>query len=372
MPIPDFAIERYFQEHEFTARHLLSSSDAETISMAELVASADEEAAALWRDLRLGYTEVAGHPLLRAAIAASYRGVEAEDVLVFSGAEEPILAIGMALVSPGDHVVCLTPCYQSLHEVARSAGAEVTLVPLSSGAGRWRLDLDALRAAIRPGTTRLVVVNVPNNPTGWLPDPGTWATIVAITEAAGARLVADEVYRGIELGDAPRLAAAVESSERALSIGVLSKAHGLPGLRIGWVASKDRAVLDALARFKHYATICASAPSEVLAIMALRIGDRLIARNAGLARRHADLLAAFVERSDGRYALARPDGGTVAFPELRTGERIEPFCARLVHDHGLLLLPGTTFHWPGEHFRIGFGRADFGECLAVLERADGA
>ncbi len=367
MPIPVFTIERYFQQHEFTARHLLSSSDAETITMAELVASADAETAEMWRTLRLGYTEVTGHPMLRAAIAATYDGVEPDEVVVFSGAEEPILAIGMALVEPDDHIVCITPCYQSLHEVARHAGADVTLVPLSTTGGRWHLDLDALRDGVRSGETRMIVVNVPNNPTGWLPDPVEWAAIVAIANECGARLVADEVYRGIELGDAKRLQAAVECSPRALSIGVLSKAHGLPGLRIGWVASKDRKALDALAGFKHYATICASAPSEVLAIMALRIGDRLIARNAELARHHADELIAFVARSGGRYSLTPPVGGTVAFPALTTGEPVGTFCSRLMRDHGLLLLPGTTFDWPGEHFRIGFGRADFNACLARLE-----
>ena len=149
MPIRPFALERYFAEHEFSAELLLCSSDVEAYAQRELLALADDETRALWEELTLGYTETAGHPLLRAEIAALYPGLEADDVLVFAGAQEAIFAFAQAALGADDHAVVVTPAYQSLHEVARAAGAEVSTVELEHESG-WALDLDDVRRALRP------------------------------------------------------------------------------------------------------------------------------------------------------------------------------------------------------------------------------
>ena len=162
--LPEFALERYFAAREFEAPHLLCASDSESLAMADLLALADDEGRALWEGLRLGYTESAGHPLLRAEIAALYEEVDADGVTVLSGAEEGVYALAAGLLGPGDHAIVPWPAYQSLHEVARGTGAEVTLLPLDPAEG-WALDPGAVRRALRPGT-RLVVVNSPHNPTG--------------------------------------------------------------------------------------------------------------------------------------------------------------------------------------------------------------
>jgi len=208
MQIRPFALERYFAEHEFSAELLLCSSDVEPYALRELLALADDETRALWDGLTLGYTETAGHPLLRAEIAALYPGLEVDDVLVFAGAQEAIYAFAQAALGADDHAVVVTPDYQSLHEVARAAGADVSTVELEHDSG-WALDLDDVRRALRPDTAA-IVVNFPHNPTGAHIDRATLDGLVAIAEEAGALLFSDEVYRWLEHPPAEMLPGAAE------------------------------------------------------------------------------------------------------------------------------------------------------------------
>jgi aspartate/methionine/tyrosine aminotransferase len=161
--IREFALERFFAKHEFAVRHVLGASDVEGMHMSEVIALADRETGRLWDDLKLNYTEPTGHPLLRSEIASMFDGLGSQDVLTFAGAEEAIFVFMSATLGPGDHVVAIWPAYQSLHEVARSVGAEVTPIPLATS--DWSLDVDQLLDAIRPGT-RMVIINFPHNPTG--------------------------------------------------------------------------------------------------------------------------------------------------------------------------------------------------------------
>ncbi|MEX2182956.1 MAG: aminotransferase class I/II-fold pyridoxal phosphate-dependent enzyme, partial [Chloroflexota bacterium] len=196
MRIADFALERYFAQWEFAVRHLLCASDVQGLPMAEVLAMADDEARDLWERLTLGYTESTGHPLLRREIASRYDGLDPDDVLVFAGAEEAIFCLVNVALGPGDHAIVTWPGYQSLYEVARAAGADVTLHELREADG-WALDLDLLRRQVTPAT-RMIIVNAPHNPTGMLPAHATFAGLVAIAEDAGAHLVMDEVYRDLE------------------------------------------------------------------------------------------------------------------------------------------------------------------------------
>ena len=366
MRLPDFDLERYFARWEFSAPFLLCSSDVEGWRMADLLALADADARERWERLTLGYTESTGLPALREEVARLYPGAAAEDVLMFAGAEEAVFVAMNVLLTAGDHAVVTWPGYQSLYEVARGTGAEVTLLPLRPEDG-WRLDLDALRRELRP-TTRVVVVNFPHNPTGALPDRATFEALCALCEERGIHLFSDEVYRLLEAREEDRLPAAVERSARALSLGVMSKAFGLAGLRVGWVACRDRALLARMASFKDYTSICNAAPSEVLSLVALRAKDEVLARSRTLLEGNLALLDAFFARHAGRVDWVRPRAGSVAFPRLRTGEPVRDFCERLVAREGVLLLPGDVYGLPGEHFRLGFGRTNMPQALERLER----
>ncbi|MFL5721707.1 MAG: aminotransferase class I/II-fold pyridoxal phosphate-dependent enzyme [Chloroflexota bacterium] len=367
MRIADFALERYFAEWEFNVDHVLCASDVEGFPMSELIALADTETRALWKGLRLGYSESMGHPLLRREIAATYESIEPEDVLTFAGAEEAIFCLMNVAVEPGDHVIVTWPGYQSLYEVARAAGAEITLHGLHESDG-WAVDLDRLRSEIRP-TTKLIVVNSPHSPTGMMLDRTTYDGIIEIAQEGGIRLVMDEVYRGLEFDETDRLAAGADALPGGISIGVMSKAYAMAGLRIGWVATQDRDLLARLAAFKDYTTICSSAPSEVLAIIALRARDRVLERSRGIIAANLELVDGFFEDYLDRFTWIRPSAGSVGFPRLTVpGVVIDDWASELARSESVLILPGSVFGYAGNHFRLGFGRTDLPEALARLEK----
>jgi aspartate/methionine/tyrosine aminotransferase len=366
MRIAEFALERFFARWEFAVRHLLCASDVEGWRMADLLALADDETAALWADLRLGYTESTGHPLLRAEIAKLYDTIDPDEVLVFAGAEEAIFCLSNVLLGPGDHAVVTWPGYQSLYEVGRAGGAEVFLHELREGDG-WALDVERLIASVRP-TTRLVVVNAPHNPTGMLPTHAEWARLTGELADRGIHLLADEVYRFLELDEADRLTPGADAFTRGVSLGVMSKSFALAGLRIGWLATRDRDLLARCAAFKDYTTICSSAPSEILALIGLRARDVVLARSRRVVETNLVHLDRFFADHADRFSWVRPRGGSIGFPRLLDDEPIDAFAARLVEAEGVLLLPGSQFGFEGNHFRIGFGREDLPDALAGLER----
>ncbi len=365
MRIEDFELERFFARYEFAARHLLCASDVEGWPMAELLALTDEETRGLWDRLTLGYTEAPGHPLLRAEIAALYAGIAPDEVVVFSGAEEAIFVTANVTLSPGDHAIVAWPSYQSLHAVARATGADVTLHELHPG-DAWAIDPDALRRQVTP-RTRLIVVNVPHNPTGSVPSPEVFRAVSAIAAEAGATLLVDEVYRFLEHRPVESLPAGADLGPHAVSVGVMSKSFALAGLRIGWLATHDAALLDRAARFKDYTTICASAPAEILALIALRTRDRVLARSRSIVGANLALLDAFFERRASQFAWVRPAAGPVGFPELLGGTPIDRFAEDLLAAEGVLLAPASVFGYPGNRFRLGFGRTDMPAALERLE-----
>ena len=361
--IADFALERYFARWEFAVRHVLCASDAETLEMRELLSLADDDGRRRWDDLRLGYTESLGLPALREEIASLYSGLDEDDIITFAGAEEGVFVSMHALLDAGSHAVVAWPAYQSLYDVARSIGAAVTLVPLDPR--DWSLDIEAVAAAMQPNT-RVIVVNSPHNPTGAQIEPAQFERLIAIAELHGAYLFSDEVYRFME-HSAPRLPAAVERSEMGLSLGVMSKAFGLPGLRIGWLATRDASLRARLARLKDYTTICSSAPSEVLALIALRARGEILGRTNTIVVENLRHLEAFFARRGDLFEWVRPRAGPVGFPRLIERD-VDEFAAALVEREGVLILPASRFGYPGNYFRLGFGRRDMLDALNRMER----
>jgi aspartate/methionine/tyrosine aminotransferase len=364
--LPPFAIERYFAVHEFAVPYLLCASDVEPLSMHELLALADDETRALWDGLVLGYTETLGSPLLRQEIAGLYETLEGDDVIAVVGASEALFLLVSALVRPGDHVVALWPAYQSLYDLARARGAEVQLVELQPEDG-WALDLDRLAAALRPAT-RAVIVNFPHNPTGMHPKKAEFDALVEMVERHGATLVCDEVYRGLEQDPAARLPAAADRSPRAVSVGVLSKSYALAGLRVGWLATRDRALLDAVAQIRDYTSLCSPAPSEVLGVIALRSADALIERSRAIIAANLPLVDALMAEHAERLDWVRPSAGSIGFPRYRGDEGIDEFSERLVREQGVLLLPGRVYGYGDGRFRLGFGRRNLPEAVERLDR----
>lgn len=363
MRLSSFRLERYFAKHEFSAPYLLCSSDCESMKLRDLLAlepDATERFSSLW----LGYTESLGDPGLRHAITTLYERIATDQVLVHAGAEEAIFNFMNVAISCGDHVIVHAPYYQSLGEVARSIGAEVSEWQ-GDTAHAWELDIEDFKALLTP-RTKVVVVNFPHNPTGFLPRLEFVQELSELSERHGFIIFSDEVYRGLELDPADRLPALADMNNRAVSLGVMSKTFGLAGLRIGWIATRNDRLFSELAAFKDYTTICNSAPSEFLATLALRKADVIVERNLQVIRKNLDLLDAFFGFHPDLFNWYRPKAGSVAFPTLLKGT-VHKFCTDLVNKAGVLLLPGTLYSKGLNSFRVGFGRKNVPEALQRFE-----
>lgn len=370
MRLPDFALEVHLAKWEFSVRYHMTASDAESLSLDSLLAMATTDERNAFDRLWLGYTETVGAPDLREAIATTYQRIEPQDVLCFAGAEEGLYVAMQALLQSDDHAIVVTPGYQSAESVPLSICA-TTGVPLDPDDG-WSLDIDRVAAALRPNT-RVVAINFPHNPTGTILSRDRFDALVELCRSRGIYLFSDEVYRLLGPTGACHLPPAVDAYERGLSLNVMSKAYGLPGLRIGWIACTDRALLQRMERMKHYLSICNSAPSERLAVIALRNSERIIARNCTLVSSNLSIIERFFSGWQDLFEWHRPEGGCVAYPRYLGKEGVERFARELLEESGILVLPasvfasalGGTLH---ERFRIGFGRDGLAHGIGAFER----
>jgi len=363
MKLDLFKLERYFAQHEFSASYLLCSSDCESMTIGNLLgmeAGAKEQFESLW----LGYTESLGAPELRHTISTLYDTIGSEHILVHAGAEEAIFNFMNVTLRPGDHIVVHSPCYQSLGEVARGIDARVSEWHGDPDRG-WALDVEVLTSLLTD-RTKVVVVNFPHNPTGFLPSRDFVHELSALSERHGFMIFSDEVYRGLEYDSDDRLPAMADINDRAVSLGVMSKTYGLAGLRIGWIATRDNRIVREMAAFKDYTTICNSAPSEFLATLAVRHAETIVGRNLQIIRENLDRLDSFFEFHRDRFTWHRPKAGPIAFPALLRGD-VDRFCADLVEKAGVLLLPGTLYGNQLNAFRVGFGRRNLPDALNKFE-----
>ncbi len=363
MNLSPFKLERYFAKYEFTTEFLLCSSDCEAMPIAELLAL-EEGSAEKFQGVWLGYTESQGHPALRKEISKVYETIQPEEILVHTGAQEAIFLFMHAALQSGNHVIVHTPCYQSLAEVAKSIGCDVSPWRAREE-NNWALDLDELRRLTR-ANTKAIILNTPHNPTGWLMPREEYETLHRFAQENNLLLFSDEVYRESEYDPAARLPAACDYGEHAVSLGVTSKTYGLAGLRIGWVAAKNKKIYDQMTSLKDYTTICNSAPGEFLAEVAMRNREKLAERNLGIIKHNLAVMDDFFARHSDLFSWVRPKAGSMAFPRLLKGN-VEDFCDELVKNAGVLLLPGSVYDDPDNHFRLGLGRKNLPQAVERLE-----
>jgi aspartate/methionine/tyrosine aminotransferase len=366
--LPDFKLETYLAKWEFGSRYHMTASDMETMTISELLALAEPEDRNAFDTMRLAYIETTGTAALRAAIAETYAGLAPEDVLAFAGAEEGIFCAMHALLDKDSHAVVVTPNYQSSETLPLSI-CTTTGVALREKEN-WALDIDELHVALRP-YTKLILINFPHNPTGKVIDRATFDAVVKLCRERGIYLFSDEVYRGLERRPELQLPQAAEVYERALSLNVMSKAYGLPGLRVGWIACRDHALLARMEHIKHYLSICNARPSEHLAVIALKARERIIARNLALIDVNLQSVNAFFAEFADLFDWQVPDGGCIGFPHYKGKDGVENFCKRLAEEIGVVLLPSSIYQsaltpTPTERFRIGFGRSYVPEGLAAM------
>jgi aspartate/methionine/tyrosine aminotransferase len=365
MNLKSFKLERYFAQYEFSAKYLLSSSDCDGLLQNELLKLADDETSQLWNNLTLGYTESLGHPLLREEVSKLYQGINSDDCLVTVPEEGIYIAIN-SILQKGDHVISAFPGYQSLYEIAEGLGCEVTRWKPQEENG-WRFDPDFLEQQIKPDT-KLIIVNFPHNPTGYLPTKEDYQKILDIARKHNAWLFSDEMYRCLEYSLDSRLPSACEVYKKAVSLFGMSKTFGMAGARIGWLVTRDRDLYKKMAEFKDYTTICSSAPSEILSIIALRAKEKIISSHLARIKRNLDLLDDFFNDYKDLFKWVRPKAGTVGFPKLKAETDSLEFCRKVLRDADILLLPSTVYDYGNKHFRLGFGRENMPEVLEKFRK----
>lgn len=364
MKIKPFELERYFAKYEFTAPYLLSCSDCEPLTLKEVLSLSDSQTLRMWNNLWLGYTNSQGHPQLREEVSKLYTKIKPQEVLIVAPQEGILIAMNV-LLEKGNHVIVTYPGYQSLYEIAGSIGCQLTKWQPDEKGG-WDFDIDFLKSNIRKNT-KLIVINFPHNPTGSLASKEKFKEVLEIAKSRGIYVFSDEMYRFLEYDKKDTLPSACDLYENAISLFGMSKTFGLPGLRIGWLTTKNKQLFKELTLFRDYTTICSSAPSEILALMALRAKEKIIERNLKIIKTNLKLLDTFFEKHSSILTWNRPIAGSIGFPRFLGKQSTTKFCQDLVNKKGVMLLPSYVYGYDQKHFRLGFGRKNMSQALKKLQ-----
>lgn len=360
-----FKLEEYLAKYEFSAEYLLCCSDAESFAMSEIINMANDEEKKLWDNLRLGYTQAPGLPILRKTVAETlYKNLKEDNVLMFAGAEEAIFCTLYTIIEQEDHVVVLTPCYQSLIEIPKLKNAEITQIQLKEE-NNWRIDINDIKKSLK-NNTKCIIINFPHNPTGQVIEEDELKNLIEICEKRGIWLFSDEVYRLLGIPNKPWSSAAACAYDKAISLGVMSKAFGMAGLRIGWIACQNKEMLKKIEYMKHYTSICNSAPAEILSLISLRNSDKILQRNNRIVAENIKVLDDFFIKHNEIFEWVRPQGGCVGFVKYKSKNSVESFCEALVNKKNVLLMPASVYDYNHNFFRIGFGRQNMTQCLKLL------
>lgn len=341
-------LEVWFDDYQYEVDFDLGESAVKYHTVGDLGVDLD--------DVALRYGHHRGLPSLREAIVDQYPGLSVDDVVVTTGASEANFVVASALLEPGSHAVVEHPNYPSLYDVPKGLHADLELIRLEF-ADDFRLDIDRLEAMLRPDT-RLVTLTHPNNPTGATITEDELARVVDLIERQGrALLLFDETYRDLTYGDAPLPPAAL-LSDRAISMSTMSKIYGLPGTRIGWIATRNRELVEAAVGIRELMSITNNAVGEVLATSVLHRREQFLARSRSYIQENLETVDAWIRaRSD--IAWVRPQAGVVGFPRIddRHGFDPEKLYRSLAEDYRTFTVPGRCFGMDNHHFRLGFGAA---------------
>ncbi len=344
-----FEIERFLSDHEHGATYNFAESGVHPLTLAELLELAGRSHEDL-ADLRLDYPQVNGTERLRERIAALYPDTHPDEVLVTVGASEANHLIAATMLAPGDRLVTMAPTYRQLSGNARNMGVEIGEVPLVEAAG-WALDTDRMADTVVHGAKLIAIVN-PHNPTGHILTEAERDAVAAAADRSGAWIVADEVYAGAERGNRGPTPTFRGRHERVIAVNSMSKAYGLPGLRLGWVVA-PRDVIAELWRRHEYAAISAGALDMALAEMALDpdVRPKLTARARRLIDRGFGRLQSALDRVPGIFHVVPPEASAMSFVrfDLPVGSR--ELALRLRAEQGVLVVPGDCFGMD-DHIRL--------------------
>ncbi len=366
MEITPFATEHFYAKYEFNTPYQLCNSDCETITVDELLQMAGVPIEKFGH-LSLGYTESSGNPQLRESIAIAYQGINVDEVIMLGTPVEGIYLVARAALNPGDEVIVLTPAYDALinmfeHVIGSGNTKRWEFVP---GELHWELNFDQLTPLISP-KTKMIVVNFPHNPTGYLPTQEQLDQLVDIVEQNNLILFCDEMYFGLFHSGTPAIKSAAELTNRAIVLSGLSKTYGLPGLRTGWLIVHDEELRENIVNWKFYTSICPPAPSEFLAMAAWKVRHQLRKRSISQIEHNLQIVEEFFQRWPELFTWRRPTAGSTALVGMHVPS-VTKFATQLAEQAGILIQPAVTLGCDDQHTRMGFGRRAFGEALEKFE-----
>jgi aspartate/methionine/tyrosine aminotransferase len=351
MKIEPFGVEIWMNEWETKCELNLAETCVASLTIAELLDIAGHNARDLSAllPLRMGYGAIPGSDRLRDAIAALYDRQTRENIVVTHGTIGANMLVHRTLVERGDRVISIVPTYQQHHSIPDSIGAEVHLLHLQEADG-WLPDLDELRRLAVPDT-RLIALTNPNNPTGALIPRAMLEEIAAIARDAGAWVLCDEVYRGLDQDGPGRTDSMADLYERGIGTAGMSKAYSLAGLRLGWIAAPAE-VIEAVMIQRDYDTISVGILDDHFATMALENSDRVLARSRAITRQNLALLDRWIA-GEPRLDWVRPRSGTTALVRVDLPTASQAFCIDLLRETGVMFTPGSAMGMEG-YVRIGY------------------
>ena len=366
MEIAPFETEHFFAKYEFNTPYQLCNSDCESVTISELLKMAGVSLEELGKQ-SLAYTESQGHPDLRRLIAATYETVAEDDVVLLNSPIEGIYLAARAALEPEDEVIVLSPAYDALihlfeHVVGR---AHVKKWEFEKGSAGWELDLTRLESMLTTNT-KMVVVNFPHNPTGFLPSHSFLQQLTEKLQSRNILLFADEMYHGLVHGGREPVPSSADLHAPAIILSGLSKTYGLPGLRTGWLVIKDHVLKQRVINWKFYTSICPPGPTEFLAIAALRVHEQLRRASLQTIENNLNIADRFFERWRQLFEWHRPTAGSTALVKMNVAS-VSHLIDPLASSQGVLIQSGKTLGADDQHLRMGFGRAKFNDALQRFE-----
>ena len=366
MKIARFETEHFFAKYEFNTPYQLCNSDCETMSIEALLELADVSLTAFTQQT-LGYTESQGNPELRQSIANTYQYCSPENIIVLATPVEGIYLTARAILNPGDEVIVLSPAYDALinmfeHVVGNQNVKKWNFHPSDNG---WELRIEELSQLLSP-KTKMIVVNFPHNPTGYIPSPQMQQNIITIAEQNDVWLFSDEMYFGLVHEGTEKIPSMADLSPKAIVLSGLSKTYGLPGLRTGWLVVPNEQLKEEYVNWKFYTSICSPGPSEFLATAALKVWNELRQRSLTQINSNLKIADEFFHRWPSHFTWHRPLAGSTALVRCHVNS-VNQITERLATEAGVLIQSGQTLGSDDQHMRVGFGRSAFATAIGKFD-----
>lgn len=362
MDIAKFEIEQWMNDYEQRAKYNIAESCADIISLEELLEIVGEDKKTYMERLfsmKLTYGSIQGSKELKEGICSLYKDIKEENVLSTHGGIGGNNSVLFSIVSEGDEVIAVYPTYQQLYSVPESIGARVKYLETKKEES-FIPNIEELKKLITD-KTKLICINNPNNPTGTLIQEPILREISSEARKVGAYILCDEAYRGLS-HDGSYTPSIVDIYEKGISTGSMSKVFSLPGIRIGWIATKAKEVIDKLLQRRDYDIISCSMLDEEIATLALKNADKLIKRNLTLVNKNIELLDRWISKEK-HFSYIKPKASTVTLLFYDFPISSKEFSLRLLEETGVFLTPGSCFGVEGS-LRIGYAAS-----TEVLEKA---